>query len=110
MPIDTNNFTLLQSNDTLVLKALIAFDAKVNIANVDDKTPLDILLENKASDLDTVHLLINVGAMTHKEVESYRLHNLCSSLAAGHNFRRLYDVGKSAPSMMFLRTRLPHRG
>ena len=50
-----------------MIKALIAFDAKLNKVNNQYFTPLDIVLEN-SSDSELKDLLIQLGAMTAEEL------------------------------------------
>lgn len=47
-----------------VTKALIAFDAKINIVNIDDHTPLDLV--ERDSDLE--EFLVLLGALKYHEI------------------------------------------
>ena len=56
-----------QGSDTRMIKALIAFDAKINGMSNHYTTPLDIALENDPHS-EVKDILLNVGAMTAEEM------------------------------------------
>jgi hypothetical protein len=55
-----------------VAKALIAFDAKINAVSIDNKTPLDIVLQHPAgSSADELEiLLLLLGALRYQEMNT----------------------------------------
>ena len=52
-----------------VVKALIAFDAKINMVNIDDQTPLDLV--GRHSNLE--HFLVLFGALRYREIQRSRV-------------------------------------
>ena len=60
---------ILQIGDLQVAKALIVFDAKINIVNIDDQTPLDLVPRHSPLE----EFLVLLGALRYQEIHRSRV-------------------------------------